>query len=134
MNDPKTVKPTIEFDDFLKADLRVGTIEKAELHPNGDKLLVLTVDFGPLGKRTICAGIRQFYGSQEHELALLVGVQAVFCINLAPRKMRGIESQGMILAAANDDHTRLGIVVASPSVASGKPFDGQRFAGGEVVG
>lgn len=133
MTDP-IVKPTIEFDDFLKVDLRVGTIQKAELHPNGDKLLVLTVNFGTLGIRTICAGIRQFYGSQEHELALLVGVQSVFCVNLLSRKMRGVESQGMILAAANGDHTRLGIIVASPSVESGKPFDGQKFAGGEVVG
>lgn len=88
-------KPEITFDDFLKLDLRVATIEQAEAHPNADRLLKLRVDLGPLGKRQICAGIKAFY-----EPAELVGRQIVVVTNLAPRQIRGEESNGMLLAAS----------------------------------
>lgn len=99
-----SVKPEITIDDFAKIDIRVGVVEKAETHTSGTKLLVLTVDFGELGKRTICAGIREFVKDRHQSL---VGRRFLFVVNLPPRSMRGIESQGMILAAATEDHNRL---------------------------
>lgn len=93
---PKT--PEITYDDFLKLDLRVGTIVTAELHPNADKLLVLKVDLGEPEHRTICAGLKAHY-----DPAGLVGRQITVVANLAPRVMRGISSQGMLLAATDKD-------------------------------
>ncbi len=84
----------IGFEDFQKVDLRVGTVKVAERHPDADKLLRLEIDLGPeLGVRQILAGIAEFYTPEE-----LLGRQMVVVANLAPRKMRGLESQGMILA------------------------------------
>lgn len=104
------IKPEITIEDFAKVDIRVGVIEKAEPHTSGTKLLVLTVDFGSIGKRTICAGIREFV---KNNYESLVGRRFLFVVNLPPRAMRGIESQGMILAAATDDHKRLMLPEAS---------------------
>ena len=83
----------ITIDDFLKVQLRVANIEAAEGVPNADKLLKLTVNLGD-EMRTILAGIAEMYRPEE-----LVGRQIVVVANLQPRKMRGIESQGMLLAA-----------------------------------
>lgn len=88
------MKPTITIDDFAKLDLRVGTIIKCEEKEGSDKLLRLTVDFGEEETRNILSGIKQWYKPKEIE-----GKQFVFVFNLAPRKMMGEESQGMILAA-----------------------------------
>ncbi len=90
-----TPKDTIAYDDFVKIDLRVATIVEAEAHPNADRLLKLQLDLGPLGPRQICAGVRAFYDPAE-----LVGRQIVVVANLAPRKIRGEESNGMLLAAS----------------------------------
>jgi methionyl-tRNA synthetase len=87
------VKPEIQFDDFAKLDLRVGTILSAEKVEKADKLLKLEVDLG-FEKRTIVSGIAMHF-----EPAAIVGKQVTVVVNLAPRKMRGIESQGMILMA-----------------------------------
>jgi methionyl-tRNA synthetase len=87
------LKPTIQFDDFAKLDLRVGTIISAEKVEKADKLLKLEVDLG-FEKRTIVSGIAMHF-----EPAAIVGKQVTVVANLAPRKMRGIESQGMILMA-----------------------------------
>ena len=88
----------IHFEDWEKLDLRVGKIKKVEDHPKADKLYVLTVDFGKeIGKRTIIAGLKQEC-TKEH----LQGKSAIFIVNLEPRKLKGIESQGMILAADVD--------------------------------
>ncbi len=87
------IKPTIQFDDFAKLDLRVGTIISAEKVEKADKLLKLEVDLG-FEKRTIVSGIAMHF-----EPAAIVGKQVTVVANLAPRKMRGIESQGMILMA-----------------------------------
>ncbi len=92
---------TITFDDFVKVDLRIARILEAGPHPNADKLVVLRIDLGT-EQRTICAGIRGHY-----EPAALVGRLIVVVANLAPRTMRGIESQGMLLAASNADHSRV---------------------------
>jgi methionine--tRNA ligase beta chain len=91
--------PIIQFDDFLKLDLRVATIKQAEAHPNADKLIVLQVDLGS-EQRQIIAGLRGYYQPEE-----LVGKQIVVLGNLPPRKMRGLESNGMLLAAVSDDQS-----------------------------
>ncbi len=90
-------KPTIQFDDFAKIDLKVGTILAAEKVEKADKLLKLEVDLG-FEKRTIVSGIALHF-----EPAAIVGKQVVVVTNLAPRKMRGIESNGMILMAEDAD-------------------------------
>lgn len=103
----------IQYDDFVKIDLRVGTIKQAEAHPAADKLLVLQVDLGT-ETRQIVAGIRGHY-----EPAALVGRQIIVVANLAPRKMRGLESQGMLLAASNADHTQVILLTTEREIAPG---------------
>jgi len=88
-----TLKPIIQFDDFAKIDLRIGTITAAEKVEKADKLLKLEVDLG-FEKRTIVSGIALHYKPEE-----IIGKQVTVVCNLAPRKMRGIESNGMILMA-----------------------------------
>ena len=89
------IKDIITFDDFSKLDFRVGTIVEATKVPKADKLLQLLVDIG-LEKRTILSGIAEHFAPED-----LVGKQAVVVTNLAPRKMRGVESNGMLLMAEN---------------------------------
>ena len=91
------VKPEIIYDDFAKLDLRIGTVTACEKVEKADKLLKLTVDFGT-ETRTIVSGIALHYKAEE-----MVGKQVVVVINLATRKMKGIESQGMILTAEDKD-------------------------------
>ena len=91
------IKPVIQFDDFAKLDLRVGTIRAAEKVAKADKLLKLEVDLG-FEVRTIVSGIAQHFPPEE-----IVGKQVVIVANLAPRKMKGIESNGMILMAGQSD-------------------------------
>jgi methionyl-tRNA synthetase len=90
------VKADITYEDFDKLDLRVGKVLEAEKVPKADKLLKLTVDLG-FEKRTILSGIAEYYKPEE-----LVGKLVTVVANLAPRKIRGIESQGMLLMAGND--------------------------------
>lgn len=92
------MKPLIKFDDFAKVDMRVGTVVSAEDIEGSEKLIKMEVDFGDLGKRQILAGIKSWYGPED-----LVGKQLPFVINIEPRKMMGLESQGMILAADSND-------------------------------
>lgn len=131
-------KPNISYDDFLKLDIRIGVVKTAELHPNADKLVVLKVDFGDLGERTICAGIREFIGKtvdlQTATLPWLVGKPFAFVVNLAPRMMRGIESAGMILAASNADHSRLSLIEAGFALFSEGYSHGEKAEAGWVVG
>ncbi len=103
----------IAFDDFLKLDLRVATITQAEEHPAADKLLVLQVDLGDQ-QRQIIAGIKGYY-----EPAALVGKQIVVVANLPPRKMRGLESQGMLLAACTDDRQTLALLTLDRPIPAG---------------
>ena len=90
------IKPEIQFDDFSKIDLRTGTILAAEKVPKTKKLLKLSIDLGT-EKRTIVSGIAEFFDPEK-----IVGKQVVIVANLAPRKLRGIESQGMVLTAENE--------------------------------
>ena len=90
----KAVKETVEFDDFLKLDIRVGTVVECSKVPKADKLLQFRIDDG-MGGRTIVSGIAAHYPEPEK----LVGTQVCFVANFAARKLRGIDSEGMILSA-----------------------------------
>lgn len=90
-------KETITYDDFAKMDLRVGTIMEAEKMPKADKLLVLKIDTG-LDVRTIVSGIAESFSPEE-----IVGKRVTILVNLAPRTLRGVESQGMILMTQKPD-------------------------------
>ncbi|MEN0049854.1 MAG: methionine--tRNA ligase [Bacteroidota bacterium] len=107
------VADTIQFDDFTKLDLRTGTIIEAKKVKKADKLLHLTVDLG-FEQRSIVSGIAKFFQPEE-----IIGQQVVIVANLAPRKLRGVESQGMVLMAENDQG-ELGFV--SPSAGLGNGF------------
>ncbi|MCL4220573.1 MAG: methionine--tRNA ligase subunit beta [Phycisphaerales bacterium] len=91
-----TFKPEISYDDFVKVDLRVARIVAAEPHPNADRLFKLQLDDGSGQPRQICAGIRGHYEADQ-----IVGRQIIIVANLAPRKIRGEESRGMLLAASD---------------------------------
>jgi methionyl-tRNA synthetase len=109
---PLQHKDAITIDDFAKIELRVVTVEKAEQHPNADKLLVLTVRMGP-ETRTVVSGIKAHYSPED-----LVGRKLVLVTNLQPAKLRGIESQGMILAAA-DESGQLSLVTLDKDLPDG---------------
>ena len=96
-NELADVKPEITFDDFKKLDIRIGTVEKVEAHPNADKLWLLDVNFGGPTRR-IVTGLRGIYESEA-----LLGKKIAVLVNLAPAKFRGEESNGMLLAAEGND-------------------------------
>ena len=89
----------ISYDDFAKLEIKIGTILSVEVVPEADKLLKLSVDVGEETPRQIISGIRTYFEDPQ----VLVGRQCPFLTNLAPRTIRGFESQGMILAASNED-------------------------------
>lgn len=105
----------ITIEEFARVDLRVGTIRTAAPHPNADRLLVLTIDLGEAQPRQLVAGIRSAY-----DLRTLPGQQVIVVANLKPAMLRGVESQGMLLAASDSD----GLTVVAP---------GRRFAPGTKV-
>jgi methionyl-tRNA synthetase len=86
-----------ESDPFSKLDLRVAKILDVQDHPSADKLYVMQVDLGPLGKRTIVAGMKPYYPKQE-----ITGKSIIMVINLKPAVLRGVESKGMLLAATDN--------------------------------
>ncbi|MBP7358206.1 MAG: methionine--tRNA ligase [Prevotella sp.] len=94
----KEIKKTITFDDFEKLDIRVGHIKNCEKVKKADKLLKFTIDDGSGKDRTIVSGIAKFYNPEK-----LIGKDVCFIANLAPRILKGIESQGMILSAENSN-------------------------------
>ncbi len=96
------------IDDVIKVELRVGTITQAEIIPESEKLLKFQVDFGELGTRQILAGVRKFYEPDQ-----FVGKQGVFVFNLKPRKMVGMESQGMMLMAKDNEGKPIMVTVPS---------------------
>ncbi len=103
---PEPQQTDVPFDDFLKLDVRVGTVLECERVPKADKLLKFLIDDG-MKKRTIVSGIAKYYQPEQ-----LVGKQVCFVANFAPRKLKGVESQGMILSAQQPDGS---LVVISPS-------------------
>jgi len=111
------LKETINFEDFQKLDLRVGTILEAEKMPKADKLLVFKVDLG-FETRTIISGIAEHFNPEE-----LIGKRVTVVANLAPRKLRGIESQGMILLSENNDGKLVFVNPDEEGVPSGKTIN-----------
>ena len=105
-------KPNVAFDDFSKLDLRVGTVLECVKVPKADKLLQFLIDDG-MGKRTIISGIAAWYKPED-----LVGKQVCFIANLEPRKLKGIESQGMILSV-EDGGGNLSLITPSKDVEPG---------------
>jgi methionine--tRNA ligase beta chain len=102
------IKGIIEFSDWDKIDLRVAEIIEVEDIEGADKLYKLRIDVGEeIGERTICAGIKKHYSKKE-----LIGKKIIVFVNLAPRKLKGIESQGMLLAAVNEDKSK--VILISP--------------------
>lgn len=97
----------ITIDEFGKVELRVATIKAAEPHPNADRLLVLKIDIGEEEERQLVAGIRAHYTPEE-----LVGKQIIVVANLQPATLRGMQSQGMLLAAT--DSSSGNVIVLSP--------------------
>jgi methionyl-tRNA synthetase len=106
------VKDEIAFDDFAKIDLKTGTIRAAEKVPKADKLLKLEIDLG-FETRTIVSGIALHFQPED-----IIGKQVVVVANLAPRKMRGVESRGMILMA-EDSEGKLHFISPSEKVNDG---------------
>src|SRR5258708_29766585 len=108
----KPLKPEVTIDDFSKLDIRIGKVTAAEKMEKSNKLLKLTVNSG-LDTRIILSGIAQYYTAEE-----MVGKQVVFIANLAPRKMMGLESQGMILSA-EDGQGKLKLLKTEGDVGPG---------------
>jgi methionyl-tRNA synthetase len=96
----------ITIEEFARVDLRVGTIREAKPHPNADRLLVLSVDLGEPEPRQLVAGIRAAY-----DVRSLPGQQVVVVANLRPATLRGVASQGMLLAASDSE----GLAVLAPA-------------------
>ena len=90
----------LDFETFMEVDLRVGKILTVEDHPNADRLFVVSIDDGTEQGRTICAGLKEFYSADE-----MVGKSVVFVANLKPRALRGVNSEGMMLAADDSNGT-----------------------------
>ena len=109
---PEPIKPNVPFDDFEKLDIRVGHIKDCQKVKKSNKLLQFTIDDGTGTDRTILSGIAKFYKPEE-----LTGKDVLFIANLAPRKMMGIESQGMILSALNAD----GSLAVTTTLSTVKP-------------
>ena len=103
----------ITFDEFKKLELRVAEILEAVPHPNADRLYVVTIKIGA-EERQVVAGIRAHYTTEE-----LKGKKVVFVANLEPATIRGVESQGMLLAASND--TMLTLVTPERAIDTGAP-------------
>jgi methionyl-tRNA synthetase len=97
----------IKYEDFAKLDLRVATITDAQPIEGADKLVLLTLDDGTEGGRQIVAGIKKHFPLDDESKKKLIGVQIVIVANLEPRKMRGVVSNGMLLAASNGDELQL---------------------------
>ncbi len=96
------IKAEITYDDFAKLDIRIGTVVAVEKIENADKLLKCTIDFGDMGQRTIVSGIAEWKSADD-----LVGKQLPYIVNLAPRMLRGVESQGMLIAASDEQGVAL---------------------------
>lgn len=116
-NDSTVTKVTekITYADFAKLQIKIGTIMSVEVVPDADKLLKLMVDVGEDSPRQILSGIREYFDDPQ----TLVGKQAPFLVNLAPRTIRGLESDGMILAVG--DETTFALLAPHLAVPAGCP-------------
>ena len=107
------MKEIVNFSDWEKLDLRVGKILEVGDIEGADKLYKLTVNIGD-EKRTVCAGIKEYYSKKE-----LKGKKIILFTNLAPRKLKGIESQGMILAAVNEEEDKVILLAPEKDIEVG---------------
>lgn len=106
---------TVNFDDWMKLDIRVAKIIKVEDIEGADKLYKLQLDVGPeIGERTICAGLKPYYEKEKLE-----GRKIIYFSNLKPRILKGIESQGMLLAASTDDHKKVSLLQPDADIELG---------------
>ena len=114
MNDEQT-KPIVSFEEFEKLDIRVAKVLAVHDHPNADKLIILDIDLGD-EQRQIVAGLKPYCEPQS-----LVGKDIVVVTNLQPRKVRGVESNGMLLAASyiQDDQRKIVILTTDEPVKPG---------------
>ena len=103
----------IEFEDFMKVEMKTGKVISVEDHPNADKLYVVTIQDTPDTTRTVCAGLKGYYEPSD-----LVGLNVVFVANLEPKKLRGVMSEGMLLAA-DDGDGNVTIVTTVDDIGSG---------------
>jgi methionyl-tRNA synthetase len=105
----------ISIQDFKKVELKVGTIAKVEDHPNADKLMIIRVDVGEDKLRTLVAGLKDFYSADD-----LTGKQVVVVTNLEPAQLRGVKSEGMLLAAQESDD-KVVVLTVDEQIAPGSP-------------
>ena len=110
-------KATIQYDDFAKIDLRVGTILEAEKMPKANKLLILKIDTG-IDVRTIVSGIAESFSPEE-----IIGKRVTVLVNLAPRNLRGVDSEGMILMTTNTDGKLVFVNPDADGVANGETIN-----------
>jgi len=115
VNHVKETKNIINYEEFSKIDVRVGTVINAERVKKSEKLIKLEVDFGELGKRQILTGIAEWYKPED-----LVGMQTTFVVNLEARKLMGSESQGMIFTLGLDDDKKPVFLLPKESVENGE--------------
>lgn len=104
----------IEYEDFVKVQIKTAKVTNVEEIKGADKLYKLTLDDGSEEPRTICAGIKEYYSIEQ-----LAGKTIVIIANLKPRKLRGIESNGMLLAASNSDHTKVSLLSPDQDLGPG---------------
>lgn len=105
---------TINVEDFFKIEMRVGKIKEALDVEASEKLIRLVVDFGELGERVVFSGIKKWYTPED-----LIGNSYVFVFNLAPRKMMGEDSCGMIVAAEDEDHENCALLIPDKKMSPG---------------
>ena len=103
----------VEFNDWMKLELKVGEIVGVEDIEGADKLYKIEVDIGD-EKTVVCAGLKPYYSKEE-----LMNKKIILFVNLAPRKLRGIESKGMVLAAVNEDETKVSLLQPDADVEVG---------------
>ncbi len=105
----------VNFEDWSKLDLRVAQIKTVEEIEGADKLYKIELDVGEeIGERTICAGLKPYYSKED-----LIGKKIIYFSNLSPRKMKGIESQGMLLAASTSDHEKVILIIPESDIEVG---------------
>ena len=110
---PAEKESYISIDDFAKVELRTAEVLAVEDHPNADKLLKLSIKLGD-EERTLCAGIKEWYSPED-----LVGKTIVVVANLKPRKLRGVESQGMLLAVGDEENNKVVPLTVMDPIRSG---------------
>lgn len=103
----------VEFNDWMNLELKVGEIVGVEDIEGADKLYKIEVDIGD-EKTVVCAGLKPYYSKEE-----LMNKKIILFVNLAPRKLRGIESKGMVLAAVNEDETKVSLLQPDADVEVG---------------